>query len=72
MAVSLAYAEGRSGRTRRSRPARDVRRRKPQAVRWSSGTEKPRSCRPPGATDCHFHTYDRHYPVTTGRDIAAG
>lgn len=33
------------------------------AVRWSSGTEKPRTTMPPGATDCHFHTYDQHYPA---------
>ena len=33
------------------------------AVRWSSGTEKPRTTLPPGATDCHFHTYDQHYPA---------
>ncbi|MCP3381277.1 amidohydrolase family protein [Bradyrhizobium sp. CCGUVB4N] len=32
-------------------------------VRWSSGAEKPRFLAPPGATDCHFHTYDKNYPV---------
>ncbi len=38
----------------------------PQAVRWSSGTEAPRTPAPPGATDCHFHTYDRRYPAAAG------
>ncbi len=35
-------------------------------VRWSGGTEKPRAAAPPGATDCHFHTYDRRYPAIAG------
>ncbi|MBR0846398.1 amidohydrolase family protein [Bradyrhizobium diazoefficiens] len=34
-----------------------------ETVRWSGGTEKPRFVAPPGATDCHFHTYDKNYPV---------
>jgi predicted TIM-barrel fold metal-dependent hydrolase len=34
-----------------------------QEVRWSSGSEKARFVAPPGATDCHFHTYDKQYPV---------
>ena len=34
-----------------------------QEVRWSSGSEKSRFVAPPGATDCHFHTYDKQYPV---------
>jgi D-galactarolactone isomerase len=35
-------------------------------VRWSSGSEKPHFVPPPGATDCHFHTYDKQYPVIKG------
>lgn len=35
----------------------------PSAVRWSSGTGRPRTVVPPGATDCHFHTYDGRYPA---------
>lgn len=38
-------------------------------VRWSSGTGKPRSVAPPGATDCHFHTYDKNYPVMKGATL---
>ncbi len=38
-------------------------------VRWSSGTEKPRTTLPPGATDCHFHTYDRRYPATAAATL---
>ena len=34
-----------------------------QEVRWSSGSEKPRFVPPAGATDCHFHTYDKNYPI---------
>ncbi|MBY6266047.1 2-pyrone-4,6-dicarboxylate hydrolase [Azospirillum sp. 412522] len=39
------------------------------AVRWSSGTEAPRVHAPPGATDCHFHTYDRRYPAAPGATL---
>ena len=38
-------------------------------VRWSSGSEKPRFVAPPGATDCHFHTYDKNYPVMKGATL---
>ena len=27
-------------------------------VRWSVGTEPPKTKAPPNATDCHFHIYD--------------
>ncbi|WP_426412078.1 amidohydrolase family protein [Bradyrhizobium ganzhouense] len=40
-----------------------------QQVRWSSGSEKPRFVVPPGATDCHFHTYDKTYPVMKGATL---
>ena len=40
-----------------------------QEVRWSSGAEKPRFVPPPGATDCHFHTYDQTYPVMQGATL---
>jgi len=38
-------------------------------VRWSSGTEKPRFVPPAGATDCHFHTYDKNYPIAKGATL---
>lgn len=38
-------------------------------VRWSSGSEKPRFVPPPGATDCHFHTYDKTYPAAKGATL---
>ena len=41
----------------------------PQEVRWSSGSEKPHFVPPAGATDCHFHTYDKNYPVTKGATL---
>lgn len=40
-----------------------------QSMRWSSGTETPRTVALPGATDCHFHTYDRRYPATAGATL---
>ena len=39
------------------------------AVRWSSGTGKPRTVASPGAIDCHFHTYDRGYPAMAGATL---
>jgi len=40
-----------------------------QQVRWSGGSEKPRFVAPLGATDCHFHTYDKSYPVMKGATL---
>ena len=40
-----------------------------QEVRWSSGTGKPRFVPPAGATDCHFHTYDKNYPIAKGATL---
>ena len=40
-----------------------------EEVRWSTGTEKARFVAPPGATDCHFHTYDKNYPVMKGATL---
>jgi predicted TIM-barrel fold metal-dependent hydrolase len=40
-----------------------------QEVRWSSGTTRPRAVAPPGATDCHFHTYDARYPAMPGATL---
>ena len=41
------------------------------AVKWSEGTEKPRTAAPPGAIDCHLHTYDRRYKAIAGRVASA-
>ena len=38
-------------------------------VRWSTGSEKPLFAAPAGATDCHFHTYDKTYPVMKGATL---
>lgn len=38
-------------------------------VRWSTGSEKPRFVAPAGATDCHFHTYDKSYSVMKGATL---
>ncbi len=35
----------------------------PQQVRWSAGTEPPRTRAPANATDCHFHIYDSSFPI---------
>src|SRR4030095_13250247 len=40
-----------------------------QDVRWSSGSEKPRCLPPAGATDCHFHTYDKNYRIAKGATL---
>ena len=32
-------------------------------VRWSVGTEPPKTKAPPNATDCHFHIYDSSFPI---------
>ena len=32
-------------------------------VRWSVGTEPPKTKAPPNATDCHFHIYDASFPI---------
>ncbi|WP_439373558.1 amidohydrolase family protein [Bradyrhizobium sp. PMVTL-01] len=40
-----------------------------EGVRWSSGSEKPRFFAPAGSTDCHFHTYDKTYPVMKGATL---
>lgn len=34
-----------------------------QSVKWSSGTERPRTRVPARATDCHCHIYDSRYPA---------
>jgi D-galactarolactone isomerase len=40
-----------------------------QEVKWSSGSAKPRVTAPPGAIDCHFHTYDKRYPPMAGATL---
>jgi D-galactarolactone isomerase len=32
-------------------------------VRWSVGTEPPKTKAPPNATDCHFHIYDSSFAI---------
>jgi len=32
-------------------------------VRWSVGTEPPKTRAPANATDCHFHIYDTSFPI---------
>jgi D-galactarolactone isomerase len=34
-------------------------------VRWSSGTEPPKTRAPVNATDCHFHIYDPSFPIAS-------
>jgi predicted TIM-barrel fold metal-dependent hydrolase len=35
----------------------------PTEVRWSTGTEPPKTKAPPNAADCHFHIYDSSFPI---------
>jgi predicted TIM-barrel fold metal-dependent hydrolase len=37
-----------------------------KAVKYSSGTEAPKTRAPAGATDCHFHIYDNRFPPAPG------
>jgi predicted TIM-barrel fold metal-dependent hydrolase len=37
-----------------------------QQVVWSTGTERPKTKAPPGATDSHHHIYDSRFPVAPG------
>ena len=37
-----------------------------QAVKWSTGTERPRTAVPPGAVDSHHHIYDGRFPPAPG------
>jgi predicted TIM-barrel fold metal-dependent hydrolase len=37
-----------------------------QGVRWSAGTERPKTSAPANATDCHHHIFDKRYPLATG------
>ena len=34
-----------------------------QPVKWSSGSEQPKTKVPPNAADCHHHIYDARYPA---------
>ncbi len=43
--------------------AHESRAQQEQAVRWSGGTEAPRSHAPANAADCHFHIYEAGFPV---------
>jgi predicted TIM-barrel fold metal-dependent hydrolase len=35
-------------------------------VKYSTGTEAPKTKAPPNATDCHFHIYDNRFPPAPG------
>lgn len=36
------------------------------AVKFSTGTQAPKTKAPPNATDCHFHIYDNRFPPAPG------
>ncbi|WP_245473374.1 amidohydrolase family protein [Bradyrhizobium zhanjiangense] len=40
-----------------------------EGVRWSSGITKPLFVPPVGSADCHFHTYDKSYPIAKGATL---
>ena len=37
-----------------------------QTVRWSAGSERPKTKAPANATDCHHHILSKHYPLAPG------
>jgi len=37
-----------------------------QTVRWSAGSERPKTTAPANATDCHHHILSKHYPLAPG------
>lgn len=37
-----------------------------QTVRWSAGSERPKTTAPANATDCHHHIFDHRYPLAPG------
>jgi predicted TIM-barrel fold metal-dependent hydrolase len=43
-----------------------------QPVKWSTGTERPRSKAPANATDCHHHIYDARFPVAPNATLKPG
>jgi predicted TIM-barrel fold metal-dependent hydrolase len=43
-----------------------------QPVKWSTGTERPRSKAPANATDCHHHIYDARFPVAANATLKPG
>ncbi len=43
-----------------------------EAVKWSRGTEYPKTRVPPGAIDCHHHIYDSRYPADPGATLLPG
>ena len=67
MATSLVYAEGSLACS--PEPSCPDVFAQAEPVKWSSGTEKPHAVAPPGATDCHFHTYDRRYKAIAGSTL---
>jgi len=43
-----------------------------QPVKWSTGTQRPRSKAPASATDCHHHIYDARFPVAPNATLRPG
>ena len=43
-----------------------------QAVKWSSGTERPKTKAPRLATDCHHHIYDARFPADPKATLRPG
>jgi D-galactarolactone isomerase len=43
-----------------------------QTVKWSSGSERPKTKAPPLATDCHHHIYDARFPADPTATLRPG
>src|SRR5580692_9184402 len=43
-----------------------------QTVKWSSGSERPKTKAPALATDCHHHIYDARFPADPTATLRPG
>jgi predicted TIM-barrel fold metal-dependent hydrolase len=43
-----------------------------QTVKWSSGSERPKTKAPARATDCHHHIYDARFPIDPTATLRPG
>src|SRR5438094_7478612 len=60
----MALAAAGSGRIRESYAQ--------EQVRWSSGTDLPKSKAPANACDCHMHIYDARFPMDPSATLRPG
>jgi predicted TIM-barrel fold metal-dependent hydrolase len=44
----------------------------PVPVKWSTGTDRPKTKAPANAADCHHHIYDRRFPTAANATLKPG